>query len=236
MKNNNIEINQENHNQVNQSLKVLVVGATGGTGRAAVEELIHKGHSVTAFSRTATRLDIASDRLTCINGDAADYQSIEKAVIGQDVVIVTLGISENPLSVRFFGAAQTANNVRSLGTENIIQAMQNHGVNRLVVQSSFGVGETRDLLSCIDRLFLKLILKPQIADTEIQENFVRNSGLDWVLVQPVHLSDENSEKPPFMSVSGQVRAMKVTRKSVAQFLATAVHNQSYTGKSVAISG
>jgi uncharacterized protein YbjT (DUF2867 family) len=218
------------------SLNILVVGATGGTGRATVEKLLNEGHAVTAFSRSAARLADGSGRLVTINGDVTDPDEVERAMHAQDVVIVTLGIRENPLRVRFLGTARTAGDVRSVGTRNVIAAMRNQGVRRLVVQSSYGVGETRGLLGFVDRLFFKLILKPQIDDTEAQEDAVRNSGVDWVIAQPVHLTDDDSDAPPFLSVQGQTRLMKVARRSVARFLAVAALGSEYIGKSVAVSG
>jgi uncharacterized protein YbjT (DUF2867 family) len=219
-----------------EPLKILVVGATGGTGKAVVARLLTQGHRVSAFARTATSLDQDSPEFRAINGDVTEQKDVEAAVAGQDVVIVTLGISENPIRVRLFGSRSTADNVRSIGTRNVISAMHKHGVRRLIVQSSFGVGETRGLLGFIDQLFFSLLLKPQIADTEIQEEVVRQSGLEWVLAQPVHLTDDETEVPPFISISGQARLMKVARKSVASFLSLAVHDSNYHGKSVAISG
>lgn len=230
------EVLNDANKELSKPLKVLVVGASGGTGKAVVAKLLAQGHKVSAFARTATALGRNYAGLLTINGDVTKQSDIDEAVVGQDVVIVTLGISENPLRVRLFGSKSTANNVRSLGTRNVISAMHKHGVKRLIVQSSFGVGETRGLLGFIDQLFFSLLLKPQIADTEIQEKVVRESGLDWVLAQPVHLTDEESEIPPFVSTNGQARLMKVARKSVAHFLSLAVHEADYLGKSVAISG
>lgn len=221
---------------VEEPLKILVVGATGGTGRATVERLVNEGYSVTAFSRSADVLGNGTDRLIAISGDVTKPDELERAVCGQDVVIVTLGISENPLRVRLLGTARTPGDVRSAGTRNVIAAMRKHGVRRLVVQSSFGVGETRGLLGFFDQLFFNLILKPQIDDTETQEKEVRKSEVDWVLAQPVHLTDEESDAPPYVSTNGQARVMKVARKSVAQFLALAAREPDYIGKSVAISG
>ena len=218
------------------SLKVLVVGATGGTGRATVERLIREGHHVTAFSRSASALAGDADKLTTIEGDVTNMADIERAVSGQDVVIVTLGISENPLRVRFFGAARTSRDVRSVGTCNVIAAMRKHGVKRLVVQSSYGVDETRERLGLLDRLFFRLILKPQIDDTAVQEEAVRASDVDWVLVQPVHLSDDQTDAAPFVSTHGETRVMKVARRSVARFLAIAAREPDYVGRSVAVSG
>jgi len=215
---------------------VLVVGATGGTGRATVDALLQRGHRVTAFSRHAESLEHPSDRLTRVNGDATNPQDIDRAVQGHDAVIITLGITENPLRVRFLGAGRTADDVRSVGTRHVIAAMRKHGVRRLVVQSSYGVGETRDRLRWADRLVFGLLLKPQIADTEVQEIDVRASGLDWVLAQPVHLTDEENDEMPFASPDGEVQEWKIPRQSVAQFLAQAAGSSAYVGRSVALSG
>ena len=216
--------------------KVLVVGATGGTGRATIDALVKRGHQVTAFSRHAESLENSSDRVTLLNGDATKPEDVERAVAGHDAVIITLGITENPLRVRLFGAAKTPDDVRSVGTRNVIAAMRKHGARRLVVQSSYGVGETRGSLRWVERLFFGLLLKPQIADTEVQEIEVRESGVDWVLAQPVHLTDEDSDAMPFASADGQVREWKISRKDVGRFLALAVQAPEYVGQSVALSG
>ena len=59
---------------------------------------------------------------------------------------------------------------------------------------------------------------------------------DWVLAQPVHLTDEDSDAMPFASADGQVREWKISRKDVGRFLALAVHVPEYVGQSVALSG
>jgi uncharacterized protein YbjT (DUF2867 family) len=216
--------------------KILVVGATGGTGRATIDALVRQGHQVTAFSRHAESLEIDSDQVTLLNGDATNQDDVVRAVAGHDAVIITLGITENPLRVRLFGAAKTPDDVRSVGTRNVISAMRMHGVRRLVVQSSYGVGETRGSLRWVERLFFGLLLKPQIADTAIQELEVRESGVDWVLAQPVHLTNDESDAMPFASADGQVREWKISRKDVGRFLALAVQVPEYLGQSVALSG
>jgi hypothetical protein len=104
-----------------------------------------------------------------------------------------------------------------------------------VVQSSFGVGETRDSLRWVERLFFSLLLKPQIADTEVQELEVRESGVDWVLAQPVHLTDDDTNEMPFASADGEVRGWKISRKGVAEFLAFAAQAPDFLGQAVALS-
>lgn len=217
-------------------MKILVIGATGGTGRATVAQLLADGHHVTAFGRHPERLGAPSGQLSLAVGDALNPRDVERAVAGQDAVVVTLGISENPLRVRFFGPRHTPLDVRSAGTRHAIAAMQRHGVPRLVVLSSYGVAETRSKLAFMDRMFFDLILKPQIADTETQYREVAESGLDWVLVQPVHLTDAEEAGAPFASTDGETELLKVSRKSVARFLATAAVQPEYVQRSVSLSG
>lgn len=216
-------------------MKVLVVGATGGSGRAVVRELLVRGHEVTAFSRHARSLAGTEGHLRAIDGDATNPADVDRVVRGQDAVVVTLGISENPLRVRLFGSAGTPMDVRSRGTRAVVSAMRRHGVRRLVVQTSYGVGETRTMLPLGQRLVFRLLLHPQIADTERQEREVRASGLDWVLVQPVNLTDDPHPGLPFVSTSGEIRGLKVPRACVGRFLVRAVEEPRYIGRSVALS-
>jgi len=95
---------------------------------------------VTAFSRHAQALGPVPGQLRAINGDATDPAAVDRVVRGQQAVIVTLGISENTLRVRWLGSTGTPMGVRSQGTRNVITAMRQHGVGKLVVQTSYGVG------------------------------------------------------------------------------------------------
>jgi nucleoside-diphosphate-sugar epimerase len=217
-------------------MKVLVLGASGGSGHAAMEQLLARGHEVTVFTRKMDANGLARQRLRWVQGDALDARAVERAVSGQDAVVVTLGIRENPLRVRLFGPARTRLDVRSAGTHNVIAAMRKHGVRKLVVQTSYGVGSTRDKLDFVNRLFFSLILKPQIADTELQDAAVATSGLDWVLVQPVHLTDADDDTPAFASTVGETGAMQISRRSVGRFLAEAVGDATFLRQTVSLSG
>lgn len=216
-------------------MRVLVVGATGGSGRAAVEELAARGHAVTALVRRPEAAPPFGDTVRVVTGDVMRQADVDAAVSGQDAVVVTLGIRENALRVRLRGSAATPLNVRSAGTAAIIEAMRRHRVDKLVVQSSYGVGDTRERLPLKWRLIFSLLLKPQIADTELQEQRVRASGLRWVVAQPVSLTDNGDGCMPFASPEGQVRSMSVGRKSVAKFLADAVEGATYDHRVMALS-
>ena len=217
-------------------MRVLVLGATGGSGRAAVETLVARGHEVTAFARRAA--EFPAGVRTAI-GDATVAADVDRAVQGHDAVVVTLGIAENPVRVRLRGSAGTPMDIRSRGTQHVVTAMRAHGVRRLVVQSSYGVGPTRNRLPLSNRVVFALLLRPQIADTERQERAVRDSGLDWTLVQPVTLTD--GDEPATWSTDDEteglvVQRMRVSRRALGGVLADAVADAGLVGRTLAVSG
>jgi uncharacterized protein YbjT (DUF2867 family) len=216
-------------------MKVLVVGANGGSGRAVVRHLVGNGHDVTALVRQRLTVVPPASSLRYVDGDVTDPNAVDRAVAGQDAVVVTLGIRENALRVRLCGSASTPMNVRSLGTHHVITAMRRHGVRRLLVQSSYGVGATRDRLPISYKAVFALLLKPQIKDTELQELEVRGSGLDWTIVQPVSLSDLPFDEPPFASPTGETRSMRVSRDQVGRFFAGALGQREQNHQTVALS-
>jgi uncharacterized protein YbjT (DUF2867 family) len=214
-------------------MRVLVVGASGGTGREVVRALLARGHEVTAMARTAERLADAPG-LTRHVGDALRAPDVDAVMSGHDAVVVTLGIPENPLRVRL-GLAKAPIDLRSRGTANVIDAMHRCGVRRLVVQTSYGVGSSRDQLPLKWALIFAALLRPQIDDTEVQEAAVRASGLDWTLVQPVGLVDVPTGRPTFTSREGRVQAMSVARCDVAEVIAGSVAGGDDVGATVAVS-
>ncbi|MEV1133220.1 NAD(P)-dependent oxidoreductase [Rhodococcus coprophilus] len=215
-------------------MKVLVVGATGGSGRAAVTALLDRGHDVTVFVRNPETSGAIGERAAVVTGDATRPDDVDVAVRGQDAVIVTLGISENPVRVRMRGPAGTALDVRSRGTRNIVAAMERHDVGRLVVQTSYGVGDTRGKLPRRYALMFRALLGPQIADTEIQDALVRASDVLWTLVQPVNLTDGASGTAE-TSDAGEVAGWHVARGAVGEVLADAVERSDYVKKTIAVS-
>jgi uncharacterized protein YbjT (DUF2867 family) len=161
-------------------MNVVLFGSTGGTGRATARALLAAGLKVTAFTRRAETLQ-PDPALFPFVGDAMNPGDVAGVVKGAVAVVVSLGNSQNPFAM--------AANICEIGTRNVVEAMREGGVRRLIVITAFGVGDTRDLPSGMTKLFFRLLLKEHMADKEKQENLVKASGLDWTLVQPVALTD-----------------------------------------------
>jgi len=73
-------------------MKLLVFGATGGTGGRLVQQALQQGHVVTAFARDPGKIHLAHDNLRVVRGDILHPDSVETAVAGQDAVMSALGI------------------------------------------------------------------------------------------------------------------------------------------------
>ena len=112
-------------------MKVLVVGATGGTGRHVVRRLLERGDAVRAFARRPADITERHERLEVVEGDARDAASINRAVQGVDAVISAFG----PRSLKKDDLQETL-------ARNLVLAMRARGVKRLVNLSAWGAGDS----------------------------------------------------------------------------------------------
>jgi len=211
-------------------MKILVIGASQGTGALAVRAALDKGHRVTAFARNPQKLALDHPELRKVKGDFHQAASVEGAVPGHDAVIVTasamsLGsFKENP---RYF----------SQGTGYTIDAMKKAGVKRLVVLSALGTGESRPLLNPIVRwLMVDFILKVAFEDHARQEEQVRTSGLEWVVARPGRLTNGPAQHRYVKKTVIESVPSSISRADVADFLLAACEVPTWVGHAVQIGG
>jgi putative NADH-flavin reductase len=196
---------------------------------------LHVGHQVTAFARNPSALAPAPG-LTIAQGDAMNEADVARAMTGHDAVVVTLGNSQNPFGLLFGARRTTPHNICEIGTRNIIAAMKANGIARLIVVSSFGVGDTKAQAPLLTKIFYALFLREQMADKEKQEPLVKASGLDWTLVQPVGLTDGVGMGGRIASPRGETGKLTIPRSDVAAFIAAEFANPAYRRATVTLSG
>ena len=191
-------------------LKVVLLGATGGTGRLIVAQALARGYEVTALVRSLEKgRGLPGAKL--VIGDARDETTLREALKGQDAVVSALGTPASP----FRGVS-----LLSTATHALVDAMNAEQVSRLVVITGLGAGDSKGHGGFLfDRLIFPLLLRHVYADKNRQEAIVRDSGLDWVLVRPAVLNDKPGH--------GTVRALtnlsgfhggSIAREDVATFV------------------
>ena len=219
-------------------MRLAIFGPTGGTGRRLVERAIAEGHDVTAFARNPSKVAARHERLHIVVGDAFDPASVREAVAGNEAVICVLGsrTPSNPLHPRRPG---DPNGVTSAGTENIIAAMKEHGLRRLVCQTAWGVGESRQDPGFAGAFFMNVLVPPllrdEYADKEAQEKIVAESDLDWVIVRPMILTNgpwTNDYRTDVNLKPG--RRPYISRADVAAFLLNQLTDDTFVRKTPAI--
>lgn len=169
--------------------QLSVFGASGRTGLMLVNIAVDRGYSVTAFCRSESDRQYLPENVACIVGDIMDGNVIDQAVSGADAVICAFGQREPYKDV--FCADATA---------GIIASMKKHDVVRMLCITNALVGDSTKNRSLFIRVMARLnrLLRAEVAfDREEQERMVEESGLDWTIVKPAELMDEN-EKPRFM--------------------------------------
>jgi nucleoside-diphosphate-sugar epimerase len=130
-------------------MKILVLGATGGTGQLIVRDAAQSGHSVVALVRAKARADLPGAEL--IEGEARDEATLVRALDGCDAVVSALGTG--------MGFRQV--DLLTVATRALVSAMTRTGVRRLICISALGVGDSRGHGGFVfDRLFQPLLLAP----------------------------------------------------------------------------
>jgi uncharacterized protein YbjT (DUF2867 family) len=211
-------------------MRIVILGASKGTGAEAARTALERGHEVTAFARNPDKLVSSHTKLTRLRGDFHERASVEAAVRAQDAVLITASSS----SLKGFKDHPT---YFSQGTAYAIEAMKTHGVQRLVVLSALGTGESRKLANFfVDTLVISFLLKAPFQDHERQEKLVRESGLDWIIARPGRLTNGPARKQYVKKTALEPVPGSISRADVADFLVTAAEVDTWIRQAVQLGG
>lgn len=202
-------------------MKVIVFGATGKTGIHVCWEALEQGHEVTAFTRSASKVEGRGLRLQVARGNATDADSVAASVAGHDAAIIALG--SNGLRDR---------TTLSVGTRNVVNGMMKHGIRRLVVLSAAGVGESWGQVPLIAKIMFRTLLRNIYADHVAQEEVVVESSLDWTIVRAAILKNRPATGDYMASNEGRVG--HISRADLARFLVKQVDDAAYSGQAVSV--
>jgi putative NADH-flavin reductase len=207
--------------------KILVLGATGGTGQEIVAQAVQQGHEVTVLVRRPEQATGLPARLRVLGGNVTDdSEALTEAVRGQEVVISTLGV----------GKTLRSGGLIARSVPLIMRAMGRQGIRRLIFTSAYGVGATWKDVPILPRILMGLLFRDLYTDKAIGEEALRRSELDCTLVYPVTLT--NGPRTGRYRVGERLRLHglpTISRADVADFILTQVEDPKYLRKGVLIS-
>lgn len=206
-------------------MRIVIFGATGSVGSETLKQASPLGHDVTALVRDPSKLDRLEAKPRVVTGNARDPDAVKAAIAGQDAVICTLGDGRK-------------GSIRARGTWNIVRAMEELGVRRLVCQSTLGVGESYELLDFFwKRIMFGFVLRRAFNDHVEQERCVRSSDLDWTIVRPAAFTDGPKTRTYWhgTSIERDRLTLKISRADVADFLLKQLTDTSYLRSAAGLS-
>lgn len=207
-------------------MRLLIFGATGGTGQQLVRQALERNHQVTAFVRDPSKLSLQHERLSVFRGDITQADTIRAAIPGQDGVLSGLG-------TRTLGPTT----LLSDAAEVIVRTMENAGVRNLIWESSLGVGDTRGQLGRLyNWILIPLLLRNIFADKERQESIIRQSRTDWTIVQPGALTNGSLTGTYRVGPDAPAGRMfpKISRADVADFMLREIEKRAHVREVVAL--
>jgi len=209
--------------------KVLLLGATGRTGKEVLYQALDRGYQVTALVRDSSKIVIQSPNLQILEGDTRIPSDLNQALAGCEVVISCLNISRK--SDFPWSALRTPENFLSLTMRCLINACKERGIKRLIFTSAWGVGDSRPYTPGWFAWFIdNSNLSAAYMEHERQEAMVKNSGLDWTIVRPVGLVNSKKTKPVKVFLNNEGKpSITISRKDTARFLLDSISDQKYFG-------
>jgi uncharacterized protein YbjT (DUF2867 family) len=214
-------------------MKLLVLGASGATGKHVCRLAQEAGWVVHAFVRSqfaASQLNPAHEHSI---GDPTDPKDVARAMVGSDAVAMCLGISRQTRSP--FATPVSPLDVTSRSVEAILQAMHAQKTRRIVYVSAFGASESWSSIPWWGRAFLGLTqVRHSMADHTRSEALLARSGLDWTALRPMMLDDASSSAAAREMKSGDSLLKKVSREALARTVIQALSDHSTIGRSIAL--
>jgi putative NADH-flavin reductase len=203
--------------------RVLVLGATGGNGRAFIEQALGRGHKVTAFVRSPERLQALRGRVTVRKGDTCSVAELTGALQDQDAVVSSLGPPGLGRTTIIRDAARST-----------VAAMDATGVRRLLIVSAAMLFEDAGVLAMILR---RTLLHNAAEDCAAMEGIVRSSQLDWSIVRPPRLTNGEITRH-YMIESGHLPrgGRPVSRADVGHYLVDELERGAHIRQIVGMAG
>ena len=214
-------------------MKILLIGATGRTGKLILKKAIEDKHEVTAIVRDPSKIKDLNAKV--IQGSPYDAETVKTAIKNCDAVICTLNVSrksDNP-----WAKLRSPKDLISRSVANALEGMKENNIKRIITLSALGAGDSKKKMPFIFNIFLSITnLKYAFTDHTRQEELLAESNMEWTVIRLPMLTDDNGEAEILVNKNNGVRLNKnINRESVARFILSILNDQKYFKTVVGIS-
>jgi uncharacterized protein YbjT (DUF2867 family) len=214
-------------------MKILLLGATGRTGKLVIEEAIRRGHNISAIARDPEKLKDYQIDIT--QGTSYDFKTVEKALSGCEAVINTLNISrksDNP-----WAGLVSPRDLISKSATNCVSAMKKAGIKRFIALSTIGAGSSWKTTPTILKFIVSISnLKYAFGDHGKQEEILQNSSIEYTICRAPMLSTEINTKGSVAVKEGEnPPKMVLSRNSAAEFFIKIIEKKEHIREIVNLS-
>lgn len=199
---------------------IALFGGTGKTGRHFLEKAIHTGHRVKALARTPEKVTLQHPNLTIIKGDVLQLETVAQTIEDTDIVFSLFGhVKGSPP------------NLQTDGTRNILGAMEQYSVERIISLSGGGLPfpekDKPKLPDKVIRLIMKVAVPKVLNDAIAHAQVLKNSPSKWTIVRGPRLTDEPEKGNYRVGWVGVNASTKIGRADLADFLLHLVEEEKF---------
>jgi putative NADH-flavin reductase len=209
------------------AMHILILGATGRTGKLLLEQALQRGHTVHALVRDKNKLKLMHAGLTIFEGSPLDKTALENAMRGCEAIISALNISRTtdwPWS-----KLRTPKDFLSETMKNIIGLAPQLNSRRIIFTSAWGAAETRKDIPGWFRWFIEHSnIRYAYEDHARQEELLKQTPLEWTSVRPAGLINSKKKKEIIVSLNNKPKPrLIISRRGVAAFMLDTLEKNLY---------
>ena len=214
-------------------MKILLLGATGRTGKQVIEEALKRGHEISAIARDPEKLKDFKIEIT--RGTPYDYETVEKAILGCEAVINTLNVSRKSDSP--WAPLAAPRDMISKSAFHAVMAMEKAGVKRFVALGAIGAGRSWKTIPGILKLIVSISnLRFAFQDHGKQEEILQNSALNYTICRAPMLSDKKNDTRAVATLEGSKPSSHIlSRNSAAEFFIRIIEDGEYIKETISLS-
>lgn len=202
--------------------KIAVFGASGRTGKLFTELALKNAYGVQALVRDLSRLDFQHSHIEVIQGDISDPIKVEQTINNTEAVIDLIGPSKD-----------SPPELQRTATRNILRAMQQNNVKRLIILASlpFGILDPKDKPTLMNRFMMfmaKNLMGAMVEDAKEHVDLIKQqSAVDWTIVRAPGLTDQPSQGKYEVGYLDGNTGKSISRPDIAAFILDVLMNDKH---------